>query len=178
MSEPNVSYHQLNATLVPFMVHGWKILRRKMRAGQSYVVEVAQDSSDPLTTDNIALWVAGRIAGSTDVAGLTPPDRVAGFCTLDRSFVPAGRHSFAVLEDAEWWCFTRQLNQGQLPTVQPIRIDAGESVVLDQGDRLAMCFGQYSVNGAAASGLGVYSVNSDAATLQAITPSYGFKFLE
>lgn len=178
MSEPNVTYNNLNATLVPFAVHGWKILRRKMRAGQTYSVDVAKDTTDPLTTDNIALWVAGRVRAQTTAQGITPPDRVPGFFTLERSLVPAGTHSFTVLEDTEWWCFTRQLNNDRLPLVQAIRLDAGQSAQFSVGSKFVVCFGEYSVNGTPGNGLGVYSVSSDQATLTAITPTYGFKFLE
>lgn len=178
VSEPNVTYNNLNATLVPFVVHGWKMLRRKMRAGQTYSIDVAHDTTDPLSTDNIALWVAGRVRAQTTAQAITPPDRVPGFFTLDRTFVPAGTHSFEVIEDTEWWCFTRQLNHGNLPNVAAIRLDAAASMQLPNGAKFVLCFGQYQVNGAPGAGLGVFGVSSQQATVRAQSPTYGFVFLE
>ena len=178
MSESNVTYKNLNATLVPFMVHGWKVLRRKMRAGQTYSIDVAADSTDPLTTDNVALWVAGRVRARTTAQDVNPPERVPGFFTLERTFVPAGVHSFEVIEDTEWWCFTRQLNGGQLPRVDAIRLDCGGTSTFSLGTKFVLCSGKYTVNGNEGSGLGVFRVSSAQASVVAITPTYGFVFLE
>ncbi len=53
----------------------------------------------------------------------------------------SGLYTATALENSEWWCIDRRLNNNNLPRVWPLDAKAGVELTLPAGTRLLVCDG-------------------------------------
>jgi hypothetical protein len=128
-----------------FEFFGWRVGRHCMPAGAQMQIRSASGvprSSSP----NLTLYTMGRIA-VTGNDGTAFDDRVPGMYSAERPDHPPGVVTLQALQDSEFWCFNHTANRRTLPSLQPIRLVAGQQVELAAGQRLVLFRGDALLDG-------------------------------
>lgn len=156
---------------------GWVVHRKVLAAGEKYSVTVTEDIPDG-KTGNITLWTKGRITGSDRSGVQQPTDRVPGFCSLSRQFVPAGSYDYVAAEPSEWWCINHRANRNSLPDVKPFSVRIGEVKAFPAGAKILLCAGSVSFGGVQYDAPAAFEISSEQVTFVAGEDCHGFIFAE
>ena len=128
-----------------FDFFGWRVGRHCMPAGAQ--MQIRSASGVPRTVaPNLTLYTMGRIAVTGD-GGTAFDDRVPGMYSAERPDHPPGVVTLQALVDSEFWCFNHTANRRALPSLQPIRLAAGQQAELDAGQRLVLFRGDALLDG-------------------------------
>jgi hypothetical protein len=120
---------------------GWIIHRVSADAGERLNLEVRREV-DPRRMSAQTLYTKGRLSGfyasEPERAALT---RVPGFANdMLPNPLPPLTLEMTADEDSEWWCISAPANK-KLPSVSFIRIQPGESQVMQAGSLVLVCEG-------------------------------------
>ena len=152
-------------------IFGWTYFYKELPAGYRYSVVVPTDTSFA-AAKTIAYWVAGNVVGESNVRG-----RAAGDLTDLSLSLPAGKYIWKVESDTKWWCTHAVANDGAVPDVTKVIIEADDTATFNSGTLLFLAEGVFKVNGGeAVQGPKPYKVVTDGTTFKAVTKTYGLTF--